>query len=114
MLTYHLRGTGYILQFFIIIHGYSLSLLTGAIAAHRQPLSSAVSKFRGNAMICPHCNVHFWEEWDKTGALVWDDENKGQGIKHTPCPNCGRLIIKVFEGKIDPDKAEFETNDEDD
>ena len=64
-------------------------------------------------MICPHCNVNFWEEWTKTSALVWNDEEKGQGIKHAPCPNCGRLIIKIFEGKIDPDEGDFEINQED-
>ena len=44
---------------------------------------------------------------------MWNYENKGQGIKHTPCPNCGKLIIIVIEGKVDPEAAEFERDDED-
>lgn len=63
-------------------------------------------------MICPHCNVNFWEEWTKTTALVWDGENKGQGIKHTPCPNCGKLIVIIFEGEIDPEEDDFLINED--
>ena len=64
-------------------------------------------------MICPHCNVNFWQDWTKTHALVWNEEKRGQGIKHTACPNCGRLIIKVFEGKVDIDEQDFELSEED-
>lgn len=65
-------------------------------------------------MLCPHCNVSFFEDWHNTDALVWDDDKKGQGIKYTQCPNCTKLIIRVVEGNVDLEEEAFEKNEEDD
>ncbi len=64
-------------------------------------------------MICPHCNCNFWEDWTDSDTLVWNDENIGQGIQHTACPNCNRLIVKVYEGKVNVHGEVFEINDDD-
>jgi len=65
-------------------------------------------------MICPHCNVSFFEEWESTGALVWDDDCKGQGLKYAQCPNCSRLIVRIIEGPVDLQEQEFVPREEDD
>lgn len=57
-------------------------------------------------MICPHCNTSFFEEWTQTNALVWDNED-GQGLEHTPCPECGKLIVRLVEGKVDIREERF-------
>jgi len=65
-------------------------------------------------MICLHCKISFFEQWSTPYAHVWNDDTLiGQGIKYTACPNCGKLIVKIVEGKIDIDNEGFEKDDED-
>lgn len=63
-------------------------------------------------MICPHCHTSFFEEWTQTAPLVWNDEHAAQALKHCPCPECGRLVVKLIEGPIDPGSEEFEIGDD--
>lgn len=63
-------------------------------------------------MICLHCKISFFEEWSTPGALVWNDELIGQGIKRSACPNCGKLIVRIVEGNVDLDTEDFMENEE--
>ena len=64
-------------------------------------------------MICPHCNISYFEDWTDTNALVWDDGLEGQGLKYSPCPNCGKLVVRIVEGKVILDTEEFEHDPDD-
>ena len=58
-------------------------------------------------MICPHCKISFFEEWSTPHAMVWNDNHVAQGIKSSACPNCGKLIVRIVEGKLDIDSEDF-------
>lgn len=48
-------------------------------------------------MKCPHCLMHFAEEWETTE--IGDDRDGEWGTNHYECAACGRLIIELTNKK---------------
>jgi len=58
-------------------------------------------------MFCLHCKVSYFEKWKNECALVWNDDGLGQSISYVGCPNCGKLMVKIIEGKVDESEEDF-------
>jgi Domain of unknown function (DUF4145) len=63
-------------------------------------------------MLCPHCNLGFFDDWSGPEVLVHHDE-RATGLSYTACPNCHRLTVRLVEGPYDEDEDDFECDEHD-